>query len=321
MIHLSDDQFEEALKNPAYESGHIGECRACRQRLEYLRAVRGRLQSAFASVGVPPALAERIRAAASVSHDANMPSAAVSAPRPPILRLRRYALPLAAAAAILVLAVPLVVFLSGPSPVQAAQEELVGIHQQNLAAGHSFYSEDDPEKLARYFTEKLGFAPAMPRLNQGMAIRGCCIAHFQEKIVGSYVVDTPHGVVSIIVVSDRPEAVGLSRQADRNGQAIWAGHMSKCNMAAVRRGDYTYAAVSEVSQEQLVQLLGLLTQWAPPLPTTSDRASRPSHPDSPRLSSGSFAAMEPLGGPLRSDGERPGTGPGAAWFSWRKETR
>lgn len=260
MSHLSDEQFEEVLGNPASQSQHLVECETCRRRLEDMRAVRARLGSAFASVAAPSNLAERIRAAASGPLEATKPSS----PVPPrglwTPRLRRYIWPLAAAAAVLVVALPLAVFLSGPSPVQAAQQELVSIHQHNLADGHGFYSEDEPAKLAQYFKEKLGFVPAMPKLNQGMAIRGCCVAHFKEKITGSYVVDTPHGVVSIIVVSDQPEAVGLSRQGDRNGQPIWAGHMRKCNMAAVRNGGYTYTAVSEVPQEQLFQLLGLLTQ-------------------------------------------------------------
>jgi anti-sigma factor RsiW len=260
VTHLNDEQFEEALRAPADQSGHLAECSACRHRLEDMRAVRGRLQSAFASVAAPSALAERIQAAASGSGETTTPSAPVSARRPLILRLRRYAWPMAAAAAILALAVPLVVFLSGPSSVQAAQQELVNIHRQNLAEGHSFYSEDEPEKLAQYFKEKLGFAPAMPKLNQGMAIRGCCIAHFREEPVGSYVVDTPHGVVSIIVVTDQPSSLGLTRKSGHAGQPVWEGNLGMCNMAAVRMGDYTYAAVAEVPQHQLTQLLGLLVQ-------------------------------------------------------------
>lgn len=259
MTHLSDEQLEDALKDPALAASHLERCPACRQRMGDMRAMRDRLQSAFVSVTAPSALAERIRAVASGSHETS-PHAPVPTSRPRILRFPRYIWPMAAAAAVLAAALPLAIFLSGPSSAQAAQQELVNIHRQNLAEDHSFYSEDEPAKLDQYFKEKLGFVPAMPKLNQGMAIRGCCIAHFRERIVGSYVVDTPHGVVSIIVVRDQPETVGLSRQADRNGQPIWAGNMRNSNMAAMRRGDYTYTAVSEVPQEQLIQLLGLLTQ-------------------------------------------------------------
>jgi hypothetical protein len=179
------------------------------------------------------------------------------ASRPFALRLRHYAWPLAAAAVVLAVGIPVAIFLTQPSPAQAAQQELLSIHQHNLSDGHGFYSEDEPNKLAQYFREQLGFVPAMPKLNQGMAIRGCCVAHFRGKIVGSYVVDTPHGVVSIIVVTDTPASIGLAR---REGQTVWEGNLGMCNMAAVREGDYTYTAVGEAPQASLTQLLGLLVR-------------------------------------------------------------
>jgi hypothetical protein len=259
VAHLSDEQFEDAVREAGPGSPHLQECGECRRRLEELRAIRGRLQSAFASVTAPEALRERMRAAAGAGPEA----VALPAPQPPraggALRspLRRWAWPLAAAAAVLAAAIPLAIFLNQPSRAEAAQRELVQIHQQNLTDGHGFFSDDEPNKLAAYFREKLGFVPAMPKLNQGMAIRGCCVAHFRGKIAGSYVVDTPHGVVSVIVVTDPPASIGLAR---REGQAVWEGNLGMCNMAAVRVGDYTYTAVGEVSQPSLTQLLGLLVR-------------------------------------------------------------
>lgn len=258
MTHLNDEQLESALQDPATQAEHLEGCSECQRRLEELQAVRQRLQTAFASVQTPPSLSKRIEAALRDGPDSAMSAVKAVSRQPMALRFRRYSWHMAAAAALILAAVPLFVYFAQPSPAQAAQQELVNIHRHNLAGSHGFYSEDEPAKLAHYFKDQLGFEPAMPKLNQGMAIRGCCTARFNEKIVGSYVVDTPHGVVSIIVISDSPEAVGLSRQDGRDGKPIWTGHMTLCNMAAVRMGGLTYTAVSEIPQDSLIQLLGML---------------------------------------------------------------
>jgi hypothetical protein len=255
-MHLNDEQFENALEEPGREAEeHLAQCAECRQRLEELRAIQGRLQSAFSAVTAPPALALRIRAAA---HEATRPAEHAAGRRMVIFPLRRVGMFLAAAAAILLVAVPLAIVLTSAPSAQAAQEQLVQIHRMNLADGHDFFSHDEPAELAGYFKDKLGFVPAMPVLNQGMAIRGCCVAHFRQKIVGSYVVDTPHGVVSIIVVTDTPSSVGLTRVTRPAGKEMWEGNLGMCNMAAVRMGDYTYTAVSEAPAASLAQLLDLL---------------------------------------------------------------
>ncbi len=169
---------------------------------------------------------------------------------------------LAAAAAALVIIVPLIAYFASTQPAQAAAAELAQIHQNNLAHHHAFINEDDPAKLAGYFKTQLGFTPAMPRMGQGMAMRGCCVAHFRGGVAGSYVVDTPSGPVSIIVVRDRPGELGLKDVSLRNSQSYYQGAFAHCNLVAVRLGDYTYCAVgtSSVPHEKLTELLGLLVK-------------------------------------------------------------
>lgn len=224
-----------------------------------MRALRQRLRTAFASVTTPSALAERIQQAASAVRARGEAIRAVARPpRPIVLQLRRHAWQLAAVAAMLLIAVPFIVFFAGPSPATAAPQELAGIHRNNLTGANHRFVEDQPDKMAAYFKEQLGFVPAIPKMNQGMAIRGCCVAHFRDKIAGSYVVNTPHGLISIIVVTDDPASLGLTQQTRQNGLTIWQGGFAKNRMAAVRLGNYTYTAVGEVSQATLDQLLGLL---------------------------------------------------------------
>ena len=122
------------------------------------------------------------------------------------------------------------------------------------------FSDDKPASLARYFKDKLGFAPAMPKLNQGMAIRGCCIARFRGQIVGSYVVDTPRGLISIIAVRQKPAELNLANPVQQNGLTVYRGAFATNQLAATAVGDYTYCAVGEVPSQSLVELLGLLVR-------------------------------------------------------------
>jgi hypothetical protein len=146
-------------------------------------------------------------------------------------------------------------YFAGPPPVIAAQEELANIHEHNISGSHSFYSDSDPDKLAAYFKEKLGFDISMPKSDQGLSLRGCCVRHFRETIAGSYVVETDAGVMSIVVVTDKPKSLGMGQKYEHNGEALWKSEFAKCKMVTVRIGDYSYCAVGEISHDYLEDLL------------------------------------------------------------------
>ena len=88
-----------------------------------------------------------------------------------------------------------------------------------------------------------------------MSLRGCCIAHFRDKPVGSYVVDTPRGTISIIVVTDSHGSLGMKDFIYRGEHTYMAGSFAKCEMVTVELDGYTYCAVGEVSREYLADLL------------------------------------------------------------------
>ena len=245
MTHLTDDQFEDIVQGKAAEPAHVAECGACRDRLAERRAVRQRLQSAFGSVHASPALVARISRAAAEN-------------RPPsrIRHLSRRAwATLAAAAAVLVLAVPALMYFSTPNSAVAAQRELVSIHEHNLVAEHEFYSDADPDKIAHYLKTQLGFEPATPRLGQGRAMRGCCVAYFKGQTVGSYVVDTPRGPISVIVVPQTPGDLGMTGTFESGGKTFWSGAFARNSMVAFPLGGYTYCAVGEVPHDLLTSIL------------------------------------------------------------------
>jgi len=250
MSHLTDEQFEEILGGTAPADAHLDACPACRRRLADHRAIRGRLREAFASVEAGDGLAERIRAAVRAEAPAPSPRArTVARPAP----WRRW--PALAAAAMIVLAIGAATLVVTSPEAHAAQRTLAEIHQAAASGEVQFHTTADTTELAEYFRDKLGFTPALPRLGQGMAIRGCCKAHFRGGIVGSYVVDTPKGVISIIVVNDMPASMGMTRRAATGGQEIWAGAFARNQMAAARLNDRSYCAVGEVPWPFLADLL------------------------------------------------------------------
>lgn len=253
MNHLTNEQFEDIIQGTISEPEHLVTCEQCRSILTEKKALADRLQTAFTSVKPDEKLAETIR-----TQIAN--KAAVRRIHR-IGRFRHSTLSKVlwpAAAALILIAIFLGTDVITPPPVTAAPAELVKIHRHNLSDGHPFYSESDPEKLATYFKKKLGFSPSMPVLGQGMAIRGCCVRHFQDQIVGSYVVDTPRGIISIIVVTDEPHTLGMSSRFDHQGKTFYKSTFAKCDLVAVRLSDYSYCAVGEVSSEYLTDFLSQL---------------------------------------------------------------
>lgn len=263
MAHLTDEQLQDVMLGAAEESDHLAACESCSSRLREMQAVRDRLRSAFASVEAGDELPERIRGKLRE----------VSRGRAAPVRMRGRLIrpwplvPALAAAAVLVVGLGVYLYMAWPSPAMAAQAELASIHGHNVDEDNhrpgKFYTSADPQKVAAYLKDRLGFAPAFPRLDKGMEIRGCCVAHFRGTIVGSYVVDTPRGVLSVIVATDTPQSMGLEHAFDSQSRSFWTGGYAKCNMTAVRLGGFTYCAVGEVEQELLTEILTRLIKDKP----------------------------------------------------------
>lgn len=255
MNHLTEEQFEDIKQGLLKEPEHLKGCDTCRQLLAEKKAIASRMRSAFGSVRPTEQLADNIRMQV---------AGKVKPVRLPFVQwlrdnhFQKIAWP--AAAAVFLITAIIGIYAIKPS---SAMAEFVDIHSQNLSTEHEFYSESDPEKLAEYLKDKLGFSPSMPAVGKGMAIRGCCVRHFRGRIAGSYVVDTPQGIMSIIVVTDKPETLGL-KKVKNNGQVLWESSFAKCNMVAIRLGDYSYCAVGEISHEYLAELISQLVPETQP---------------------------------------------------------
>ncbi|MHC4721880.1 MAG: hypothetical protein ACYS6I_04135, partial [Planctomycetota bacterium] len=216
MNHLTDEQLEEIMLAESVKPAHLADCAECKERLAEKEALANRLRSAFAAVKGSEELAEQIRRQVNLR-----PTRTESSKSPLLINIRshwRRWVAIGSVAAALAIAGPIVFYRTTPSHVAAARAELVQIHEDNVFGRHGrheFHSETDPNKLAQYLKDKLGFTPYMPLLDQGTALRGCCVRHFRGQIAGSYVVDTPGGVMSIVVVTDPAESFGTGGRFER----------------------------------------------------------------------------------------------------------
>ena len=247
--------MEDIFHGRVPEPEHLGECEQCKNRLNERKALAGRLRRAFSSVKPGADLVKAIRSQFgydSTTHVRRFVFKGIFEKH-----INRILMPAAAAMILLMISI-FGIYSLQPDPAMAAKAQLIKIHEHNLSPGKEFHAEAEPAKLAAYFKDKLGFSPTIPKLGSGMSLRGCCVRHFNEEIVGSYVVDTPKGVMSMIIVTDSPESLGMAEKAQMDGQVIWKSSFAKCNMVTVRLGGYSYCAVGEISYDYLIDLLSRL---------------------------------------------------------------
>lgn len=255
MKHLTDIELEEMIRIAEPDNEHLMQCEYCKGRLAEMRALKSHLQSAFASVRASEELAGKIRK--------QLNSQMAKAHGSPHSSMRRFAWSASAAAAILLI-ITIGTLTLRPSAAEAARAELFEIHtmnvsgSHNVAGKHEFHTTSNPAELADYFKDRLGFTPNLPEPGKGMALRGCCVRHFKDQVVGSYVVDTPGGVMSIVVVADSPESMGMIGSRGDNSRIFYKGDFAQSNMVAIRMGQFSYCAVGEISHEYLIELLSKL---------------------------------------------------------------
>jgi len=252
MNHLTDEQFEDLIagRTAEHDCMHVTACAECRARLAEARAIAARLKQAFAGIQTPAALAEKIRLQSRAAE------AAVSrrSARRVVAHCRSYAAAAAAIAALIII-VPAVIWLTTPASAVAA---LADIHNHNISESGAFVGETNPARLAAYFREHLGFNPRLPEPDHGLALRGCCVRYFQGDVAGSYVVATPSGIMSVVVVRQTPQRMELTDYVMPNGLACWRGSFADKNIVSVRIGEYSYCAVGAVSHDYLANLLARL---------------------------------------------------------------
>jgi hypothetical protein len=199
-----------------------------------------RLAAAFASAKPSDSLAEKVR------QSLEQPVAAAGTPA------RRTARFLAAALLLVAVGTALL-FFGQTSDAMAAQKNLVKIHQSNLAPQGSPFRESDPQRVAARIQKQLGCCPLAPVLDSDAAMQSSCtcVNCTCDPAVCSYLVDTDSGPISVIVVPDPPEAMGMTPEAS----GLWKSVVGSNNLVARRVNDLTYCVVGAVSDDALTKLL------------------------------------------------------------------
>lgn len=251
MSHLTDEQIERLIEDPECRDQHASHCGLCKDRLEDALVVRRRLRRAFESVHADAALKSRVLASIQAA-DLKPASSRLR------LILRRVGPSLAAAAALILIAFTLTMYVAPPRQAVAGPAELAQIHQSNLMPHAGLHGSDDSAKVAGYLKQELGFVPNLPKLGAGMALRGCCVAHFRNRPVGSYVLETDRGIMTIIVLQDRPDSLEFANQTTYRGRTYHIGAFARNKMTALKIDSYTYVAIGETDAQWLVELLSSL---------------------------------------------------------------
>ncbi len=247
MTHLSNEQIEQVLQMPEMAPEHLQSCPLCQGRLAEAEAMRSRLRRAFGALQPDDLLAEQVRAGLR----RHQPRWWHRIARGSVVRVAA----MLVLGVVLLVAVPVAGPWLQPTTAHGAHAELVQIHQANLLPHMELHAGSSPEDVASYFKRELGLEPAMPQLGVGMALRGCCVAYFRDRPVGSYVVESDRGVISVIVLPDSVDSLEMSGTVNRGGRTYRTGTFARSHVAAVEANGYTYAAVGEVEAEWLIELL------------------------------------------------------------------
>ncbi len=277
MSHLTAEEIEQTLTDGASQPEHLLHCTQCRQKVEQAQALRGRLRSAFGSIRADDGLKQSVLGAIRgtvfspntvAENMAAAPAAAKPATanhrkqplRPRIYSFARTTAPRVAALAALVAIAILIGFqLSSPQAAVAASAELAGIHQANLSSHRTLHEAADPATVAAFFKKELGFTPAFPELGAGMDLRGCCTAYFRNRPVGSYVLNSDRGVISVIVVREKVQSLALGSTAgSAEGRSYHVGSFASNAIVAAEAGGFTYCVVGETDVAWMMEVMDCL---------------------------------------------------------------
>ncbi|MFC1760822.1 hypothetical protein ACFL6U_01935 [Planctomycetota bacterium] len=248
MSHLTDEQFEDVIQGRMPEPEHLRGCEQCQQHLTEARVVRERLQKAFGSLQASPDLAARIKGLVQREPENTTKGVRLRFPR-------RVWSSLVAAAAVVLFAVPVSLFMNTSSQARASQEALIGIHHLSLDHPDKLFHDDDPNRMADHMEDLTGQRLVMVQAPEGWVICGSRSCSFKGRKVPTYMVETAAGRVSVVVLKETPKQLGMKHKANLN---CWTATCKCCSMAAVRLGDDTYYALGDVTHEVLSNVLSRL---------------------------------------------------------------
>ena len=217
--------------------------------------IQQRLQKAWQSIQAPAPLVGRIQAAVSLPPASAPPAQRRLRVLPFPRRAYRMGLPVAAAAAVLLLVATVIPF--GP-PAKADQKLLREIHEANLSASTAdFHASADPNVVQGQLARRLSRDVRLPQ-GPDVTVCGWAAPRFRDQVVGTYLVEVQGRPISVIVIRGNADDLAFNHKADRGGRVFYWCGFAECRMAAVQVDDLVYISVGEKSgftHEALVQFL------------------------------------------------------------------
>ncbi len=242
---------------------HVDVCALCQEEVAFARAMKEQVRGAVSSAHAPVGLADRIRSSLDEAEAEARPTPLVSiAP----MRLR-HALPLAAAAAVLMVAS----FALSPSAtapaeqatarVQAASsaatipifEDVVRVHASDLPAD---VGGTQPQEVTRWFRNKVSFPVRPARFDRGDArLLGARLSNVREQQAAALYYDVGGNRVTVVVFgpADHRLEQGLSR-ARLLGREVRYRQVRGYTVPVREQEGLTYAFTGDLDRQSLLRL-------------------------------------------------------------------
>ncbi|MFP4052444.1 MAG: hypothetical protein ACLFV7_01105 [Phycisphaerae bacterium] len=214
------------------------------------RTLRNRLRAACYSQSPDPGLVFRIHA--SIREAEGNSTEGI---RPG--RMRSFWPAVASAAAVLLVVFAARTLLVTPRPAPGGQAKvtqavLAHIHEEHSELGRPSIPFLQREQFVREIKAATGLTPLVPDSDR-FTIRGGGAPIFFGEHAAAYVLGTPHGEVTVVVMRREPRALNFDHcwpVADQDGR-MWACGFQAEKMVARRIGELTYCAVGRLTHEQL----------------------------------------------------------------------
>lgn len=220
--------------------GHLHECTICSQNYKDHQDLSEGLKTGSVYFKAPADLEKRIQ------RSVRQAAKAESASKWRSWSWVRIAAPMAAAALVLLILVPL---FRGPSPDDILTQEVVSSHIRSLMADHlTDVPSSDQHTVKPWFNGKLDFSPPVEDLaKQGFPLVGGRLDYLNNRPVAALIYQRDKHLINVFIwPSAQPEVKVIS--ATRQGYNVF--HWTKSGM--------TFWVISDVERNQLEKFVQIL---------------------------------------------------------------
>jgi anti-sigma factor RsiW len=242
------DSYADRELDPVHSmeiENHMRECAACSERYENQQLLRSRLSNPALYFKAPADLQGKIQSSL------RRIAGAEAVPRARVRRWLNAAVPVAVAAIVILIVVPL---LRGPSTDEILGREIVSSHVRSLMADHlADVASSDEHTVKPWFAGRLNFSPVVVDLkNQGFPLVGGRLDYIDNKPVAALVYQRQKHFINLFVWPAGSEAKAETKKLSRQGYHLF--HWNKAGM--------TYWAVSDVNAAELQEFARLVQAQA-----------------------------------------------------------